>query len=337
MLKTQLFSPEACVPGTYKSKTHDFCLQNEHSDENLYQGIRESALDYFQSRGIGWHDGLFDVTGANYPSNHLCCSQSFCVNSLFPFISGPKRLKEILCSLGYAVKEVLPFDLDLPLGNGSLPFVAFEWIGLENYLRETNFGRVMADKERNRGKGTTSADFAIRFRRQDGSFQMVLGEWKYTESYDAKSIRFSRAGTDRLEIYGPALAAAGCHIKLPSGIKPDALFYDPFDQMMRLQLLAHAMECKKEMDADVVSVLHVGPKANAELMNKITSPKLAGLGRRIHEVWSGLIADGKFKAVCTEDFLRSVLDATSDADWKRYMQIRYDFTSSPTAIGGLHG
>ena len=40
------------------------------------------------------------------------------------------------------------------------------------------------------------------------------------------------------------------------------LFVEPFYQLMRQQLLAHAMERSGELDADTVRVLHVAPATN---------------------------------------------------------------------------
>jgi len=57
----------------------------------------------------------------------------------------------------------------------------------------------------------------------------------------------------------------------------NALFFDLFYQFMRLQLLAQEMELSREMDADVVSVLHICPKANREFRDRVTSPHLANI------------------------------------------------------------
>ena len=75
-IKAQLFSPQAQRPGLYNKTPRDFCLADEYSYENLYRGIRDSAITYFLIRGIPWHDGL---KAGHLPSNHLCCSQSCCV------------------------------------------------------------------------------------------------------------------------------------------------------------------------------------------------------------------------------------------------------------------
>ena len=239
-LKPELFSAEAQEPGTYKGKRYDFCLRDDRACENLYAGIRDDALSYFGERSIRWHDGSKDG-----PSNHLCCSQSFCVNFWFAFCDAPEPLAAVLRGLGYDAVQMLPFELDRIAGDDRSRYVSFEWIGARNYLRERAGGRVARDEERTRGQGFTSLDFAFRFRRSDGLIQIVAGEWKYTENYaNGNDIRISRYGTDRLDIYRPSLDAPGCQIAL-NGASKEALFFDPFDQLMRQQLLCSAMGARR--------------------------------------------------------------------------------------------
>ena len=77
--------------GTYNQIERPFCLPNELSGYNLHESIRKDAVDYFLLRRIPWHDGKpykdprsFEVINSGTPSNHVCCSQSQCVSSLFP-------------------------------------------------------------------------------------------------------------------------------------------------------------------------------------------------------------------------------------------------------------
>ena len=267
-LKSRLFSAEACEPGRYLGKPRDFCLRDDRSSENLHGSIRDEAIDYFSECNIPWHDGLTANRRKDRPSNHLCCSQSACGNFWFPYVRSPENLAEVLRGLEYDVAEVLPLELDAPLSDGARPYVAFEWIGKRNYLNETSGGRVAADDSRTRGANFTSVDFAIRFRQGDGSIHIIAGEWKYSENYaNDKNIRYAKSGTDRLEIYGPSLEMPGCQVAL-QGVTPEALFFDPFDQLMRQQLLASAMERETEMGAKIVSLLHVAPSGNTELMGR---------------------------------------------------------------------
>ena len=316
-LKPRLFSAAACKPGIYRKRERDFCLRNDRAKENLHASIRDDALRYFGERRIGWHYGI-----DNGPSNHLCCSQSCCVNFWFPFVDAPEHLALVLRGLGYEVAEMLPFELDR--SGDSCPYVAFEWIGKRNYLGEHVRGKVARDNERTRGANFTSLDFAFRFRRTDGGIQIVAGEWKYTEYYVVgRNKQISRNGTNRLEeIYRPALEDRVCQIRR-GRLAPEVLFFDPFDQLMRQQLLCSFMEGRREMKADIVSLLHVAPTANRELMARVTSPVLKACSADIHEIWGKLVKSGRFSGKSVEDLLPLVCRYAPDAEWADYMQLRY--------------
>ena len=253
---SQLFSADAArLQGKYSGRPRPFCLPEVHSAENLHESLRQSAIDYFDKRAIKWHDGI-RISGLSQeqPSNHLCCSQSFCVNSLFPFRSDKAATTALLKALGYAdVDEALPIVDDHGEGDG---YVAFEWIGRKNYLGEGRGGKPTPDEQRTRGANSTSADFLLRYRTLKNTSHVVVGEWKYTEMYSLNTnIRWSAGGTDRLATYGPHLGRSGLLQK--TGILSEALFFEPFYQLMRLQLLAFEMKRARELDADTVSVLHV--------------------------------------------------------------------------------
>lgn len=322
--KYDLFSEAACEPGLYKGKHRDFCLAASCAAENLLPGIRHEAITYFADRKIPWHDGI-----AGGPSNHLCCSQSAAVNTWFGFRNAPAALASALRGLGWPVAEMLPFVLDDLVAGSRVTtanpspsaYLAFEWIGARNYLLETSRGKVAADANRSRGKGFTSADFAFRFRRTDGKVQIVLGEWKYTELYaSGADKRYSDSGTDRAQIYRPHVAESQLRL---GDLDIADLMFDPFDQLMRLQLLASAMERAHEMEADIVSVLHVAPRANMQLATTITAPKLVGRGKTIHAAWAALVQPERFIGVYAETLLAAMLPFAPDANWVAGMVSRY--------------
>ena len=302
----------------YRRARRAFCLHEDYRTENLEAGIRDAALAYFEDRAINWHDGK-----ANGPSNHLCCSQSSCVNIWFPFVQAPKELRAVLCGLGYDVESMLPIESDLPLADGSHPFVAFEWVGERNYLGELRRGEVAPDDTRSRGAGFTSLDFCVRFRRPDGRIQLVAGEWKYTEHYPmGANLRYSRSNVDRLDrIYREHLVKPNCQVV--GDVPLESLFFDPFDQLMRQQLLCTAMESSREMEADMVSLLHIAPRANGKLMKRVTSKALEKVGSDIHAVWSTLTSPGRFKGVATEDLLPLVCANTPTSQTREYLTTRY--------------
>lgn len=217
---------------------------------------------------------------------------------------------------------MLPFEADRASAEDDPRYIAFDWIGERNYLCEHGGGEVAHDDERTRGAHFTSLDFAVRFRRSDGRIQIVAGEWKYTERYGRNNLRFSRRGTDRLAIYLPSLEDRHCQIS-PGPLPREALFFDPLDQLMRQQLLCSAMERCREANADIVSLLHVAPAANRQLMRGIPSPELRTLGSDIHEIWSKLAAPGRFLGIAFEHLLPLVCRHAPDPDWAEWMQPRY--------------
>jgi hypothetical protein len=218
-------------------------------------------------------------------------------------------------------KAVPVYEDDL-LPSGSAPYMAFEWIGSQDYLGE----QKRKGGRRTRGANFTSADFAFRFIRKDGRVQLVLGEWKYTEYYVSTDLgipvrkanylrTFDRAdgvfGPQRLDLY-------------------DSLFFDPFYQLMRLQLLAQEMETGglgREMDADVVSVLHICPTANREFREHVTSPRLKAMfpGKGTLDIWKDLLPEDRFLSISVEDLLEAIVQKgwSIDRDWVRYLGDRF--------------
>lgn len=332
-LKQQLYSTAACEPGNYGGRPTPICLRDDLASENLHASIRNESLRYFHDRSIPWHS-----------VGHLTSSQACCVNLVFPFLHHPDLLKCVLQKIGYQVEEVLPFEMDnlaamrdagWPLGRSSLGeeainphYIAFEWIGAKNYLGELKGRNVCGDTTRSRGEHFTSVDFAVRFRRPDRKMQIVLAEWKYSESYlNAKCTKVSKSGTNRLDrIYRRSLEMEDCQIHLPAGVDFDALFFDPFYQMMRHQLLSSAMEHAQEMDADIVSYLHIAPRTNKELVNEVTSPALKKHGDTIYEVWSSLVADQRFHNCFLEDFVQAATMNAPCAGWAEFVTHRYGAT-----------
>lgn len=292
----------------YEKRPRDFCLPQAYAEENLYPGIRRLALSYFAALDIKWHDGK------GYKcSNHLGSSMVSCVNFLFPFADKPEALGTLLRPIFPSLEQVLPME------NSGL-FWAFEWIGQRNYLGEINRGG-----KRTRGANFTSADAAVRFSDTSGRIQIALIEWKYGESYGRTSKAEGKSGARRQTIYRDFFEATDGPIdadRVPNYLD---LFYEPFYQMMRQQLLAHEMEKHHELGAEAVTVVHVCPKANADF-ERITSPNLLPLGDSATGVWKSLLRKPeRFIPVHTKDLFRSfdVGVFPELANWHDYMQERY--------------
>jgi hypothetical protein len=301
-------SNEARADGIYKGKPRSFCLPLEYAEQNLFSEIRHSAIRHFAKHSIKWHDGQ-----NGKPSNHLCSSQVCCINFLFPFADKPEVLAKVLQPVFPNIKMMLPIE--------SGQYVSFEWIGQENYLGE----KVTRNGKRSRGALFTSADAAVMFERTDGKRQMVLIEWKYTESYGGTSLKIAKSGTDRTEIY-KHLFLEHDNV-LDKDLLPSfgSLFYEPFYQFMRQQYLAHEMEKAHEMGADIVSVLHIAPAHNHDF-HKITSPELKKLGESAIDVWKKLVRyDRRFISVSVESLFGNLSEEhfPEIRTWLDYIHDRY--------------
>ncbi len=306
------FSKEARRPGPYGSypEPQRYCIPEAHQDENLFQGIRDEAVSYFDARKICWH---------GKGRNHLLSSQSFCVNFLFPFTKRPEALTELLRPIFRGIRAVLPME-----GN---ELVAFEWPGDEDYLKEWGW------KKAKRGEMVTTADAAVRIERADGGVQIVLIEWKYTERYREVSKADGESGGRRKACYRPLYEKADCPINkalLPSSTDAalEALLYEPFYQLFREQLLAREMEAHRDKGADKVSVLHVAPAQHAAFSETVTSPFLRRHfpGEPVTAIWTKLVrTPGRFLSTTTEDLFRQFpIDRFPDLwEWWKYMSQRY--------------
>jgi len=304
------FSKLAQVDGLYKGKTRPFCLPLDYAEENLFHEIRQTAPAYFNAYDIKWHDGK-----NGKPSNHLCDSQICCVNFLFPLAYKPRILAKVLHPIFPDLKEMFPIE------NGQ--YIVFEWIGLKNYLNE----KLSHNRKRTRGANFTSADAAVKFKRNDGKTQMILIEWKYTESYGKSFLRFAKSGTDRAKTYRPFYIQNDCPLNKNPLPCFDSLFYEPFYQLMRQQFLAHEMEKVNELDADMVSVLHIAPEKNIDF-HKITSPELSKLGDTAIDVWKRLVrVKDRFISISTESFFSIILaeHLPEIQKWSEYISRRYSW------------
>jgi len=307
------FSGNARADGFYKTKYRTFCLPREHAGENLLTEIRKPMMDYFAKNEIKWHDGQ-----AGKPSNHMCDSQVCCANFLFPFYDKPVALAALLRPYFPYLKKMLPIEDEY--------YVACEWIGEQDYLGEKKPGNV----KRTRGANYTSADAAVMFRRVDGKKQIVLIEWKYTESYYPTWLKIARSGTDRTVIYKKLYRKKDCPISKVLLHNFNYLFYEPFYQLMRQQFLANEMEKVNELGADIVSLLHISPAHNRDFL-RVTSPELRRQGNSPIEVWQKLvIKPDRFTGVHTEELFGKfhIIDFPDLKGWWQYITTRYPWVLS---------
>lgn len=266
--------PQAQVPAPYFSKDgrsggamYDFCLPADFASISLLPEVRVSAVALFEELGIPWHAGI-----AGGPSNHLLSSQVQCVNALGQMVNDPDRIVR-------AFGETLGTEEVMQIEPGG--YLTFEYIGDRDYFEES------PGAPRTRGARCTSVDAAFLHRTDCGVVELVLIEWKYTESYRRRSedlvkdeVRWSR--------YGSALMADDGPVR--SDLMPFSdLLDEPFYQLMRQQLLAYELEKDRALGAERVRVVHVLPAGNTAYQQSLHRPSQRSLGTTVGEVWRQLL------------------------------------------------
>ena len=139
-------------------------------------------------------------------------------------------------------------------------------------------------------------------RTDEGLVELVLLEWKYTESY---RLRRPDPAKDKIRWgrYGAALMA------LDGPVRGDLLAFsdlldEPFYQLMRQQLLAHALETDCAHGADKVRVGHVLPEANVAYQQSLHRGSQRALGSTVGQVWSRLLrTPDRFMSIDSSRFL----------------------------------
>ncbi|WP_343055446.1 PGN_0703 family putative restriction endonuclease [Azospirillum oleiclasticum] len=275
-------------------------LPKELRSENLFPEIREDALAYFAHHRIAWHQW----------SHHLLSSQACCLNFLMPFTTEPNALASLLRPLLGEV-EMLPLEDDRLPGRDAW-HVGFEWIGERDHLNEG----VGKDATRRRGANCTSADAAVKYRRlDDGSVGMLLIEWKYTETYGSPP-DLAKEPTRRKRYTGIAFVPDG-PVRSDAGLDLADLFWEPFYQFLRQQMLAHRMQAVREEGCDHVGVLHIAPGANTAF-KVVTAPALCHRGTDAVRVWGDLLVQpNAFRSVNTEK-LFGCFDVTQHPQFSRW-------------------
>lgn len=291
------FSVEGKQPGLFKAKAYDFLISEGLWKENIFSPIRDEAEEYFRSNGISWHR----------MRHHLLSSQICCLNFLMPLDREPKALAELLRGQ-FGEVEMLKIEGDR--------YVALEWIGSDrDYLNEARNGN------RTRGANCTSPDAAIKFR-VSGKTMIALIEWKYTERYGAAPR--NKAEETRLGRYSNLVFAPNRPLKPTTAFAISDLFFEPFYQLLRQQMLAFQLEKHKD-GCDEAIVIHISPQDN-RILHRVTSPKLRLLGNDVFDVWRSLLANPKkFIEVSVGPFFAPILREPSTGlnEWAAYIQRRY--------------
>ncbi len=279
--------------GVFFGKEREFVLLEP--ELNLWEGVREDAKEYFLKNKIPWWSGKDEPTG------HLLSSQVACVNHLYPVRTRKDCCDAILKNIDSDISQALNVD------NG---FIEFEKTGKKPLGKE---------KSIQRGANSTSIDALMLGQNQNEEKILVLIEWKYTESYYPTSILVSDSGTNRLDVYKELLENPDCPI-ITNDLQ--GLFYEPYYQLMRQNLLGWTMTNRKEYGTVDWIHIHIIPNENKELREKITSPNL--IGKTLEESWKNQLRHpDKYIVISPEEFLEPIKDLEDTSSVIKYLEARY--------------
>lgn len=281
--------------GIFKKFEREFVLKDPSL--NVFAGIRDDVVAYFNKYSIPFWDSGKEPTG------HLLSSQIACINHLFFLRQREDISTAILQGIDPDVKTALRVDEG---------FVEFEVIGEKNHLGE---------KGHTRGANSTSVDAVMLAELQNGKRKLFFIEWKYVEQYKhSPSKALGESGQTRLRIYSPLLKKPDSPLK---DTNLEGLYTEPFYQLMRQTLLANEMVKANEYGASDYLHLHVIPTENKEL--KEVNTALGKLeGSTLQDTWTTVLkSPHRYKAVDPKDFLEPVKNCLDTKTVINYLEQRY--------------
>lgn len=263
----------------------------------LYPAFVEPVEAYFAEHQIEWW-------GGKGPTGSPISSQISCINHLDP----ARTDREVARALA---KCVVPECTDVAEIDGG--FLAYEWIGEQNYLGERRWSPLT------RGKNVTSLDAVLVAIAPDESRILIAIEWKYTESYSSDSVAISRAGTNRVDTYRSLLERADSPI-VPGDLS--RLFFEPYYQLMRQTLLAWQMAEHGEHQVSDWRHVLVSTAANTALLGYSSAQGMSELEQR----WRSELRRPDRFSVLTPKELSPKLGSTEgdDGQWRAWLNQRYE-------------
>lgn len=299
--------------GKWRGKLYDHILPEEVWEINLWDGIREAAQLYFQTKKIAWHKD----------KHNMLSSQIMCLNIFFPLKQHLDVLKTWLSSEFSDVGNVV--DLD------------FEYIGPnnKNYFNE----------EGGRGQNRTSSDISIVWLDKANRKNMLLLEFKFNESSfgkcgqdknpNPKRCLFSRKiiASPKTQCYRAQVKRTYWDIILSdkSPFKKEyltATSYCPFRydfyQLMRNQLLAHCIKSDSQAGFHKVEFGVIYHADNNELLRM--SHPFDGK-RDPLKAWPSLLRNpDSFHVSTTQNFIHTIEISLPDTlnVWRKYIKERYE-------------
>ncbi|MEI6851269.1 MAG: hypothetical protein WCL06_00445 [Bacteroidota bacterium] len=269
---------------------------------NIWGGVRDDAISYFNRYNIPFWDSGVEPTG------HVLSSQIACINHLY-FI---RQRQDIATIILQEVDKDVKCALQMDNGVKDCGYVDFEVIGRKNYLKE---------KLHTRGANSTSVDAVMLAEMNNGLKKLFFIEWKYVEQYKSQPSKANGdSGKTRIETYRPLILAEDCPFEFKN---IDGLFTEPYYQLMRQTLLANEMTKAEEYGASLYQHLHIIPEENSDL-RKVNTANGKLPGTTLHETWTGLLKNPeKYKMVDPKDFIFPAKICNDTISWINYLEQRY--------------
>ena len=286
--------------GYFKGKQYPFILRD--GKNNLFEPIRDSAIQYFADNRISWW-------GGKKPSGHILSSQIACLNHLFSIRNNPKEVLDIINNVRNIFKIVLPLPCDKDNA-----FIAFEAVSKDDYLNEG---------DPHRGTNCTSVDALILAVDKNNDTWLIPIEWKYTESYydyPSADKSIGAKGDVRLRRYSKLIDSSK-QLKTLADYRGSIYYFEPFYQLMRQTLWAEQMIAHKDseiINADHYLHIHVIPKNDVDLLDK----KYRITKMNMENTWRSMITDqSKYVIIDPEDFMEPI--CASEPELWNYLSRRY--------------
>lgn len=253
-----------------KWETYPWILQHQDSLCNLYNGIRENALVYFEQNDIVWWRQNED---RYFPTGHLLSSQNHCLNHLFSIHRDKNAVLAIIKALCPRVKDVLPSPIDnnVEIKEGKVhrfnSYITFEFT-CDNH-------NLLNESGKKRGEKCTSVDALVYAVDNDDKKVLMPIEWKYTEAYE--KTKDNRAFPNSVKRYVNLANMESSNLEQwILDYEWDPLYEFARQELLMEQIIAKHPLCgfgykKKALEADDFVHIIVRPNDNVEIKKDITA------------------------------------------------------------------
>ncbi len=300
--------------GAWRRRRYSHILPKRMWNLNLWEGLREEAEHYFQDNEIAWHD----------QKHNLLSSQIMCVNIFFPLRQHVDILKIWLAHHFNELEDVKKLDFE------------YTGPGNKNYFKE--LGR--------RGQNRTSSDLSIIWQDKEKRKNMLLLEFKFTESDfgqcskqdnpDPKRCLSSKdiVSSHKTQCYRSQVERPYWDMILSSDspFRKESLttesycpFHYDFYQLMRNQLLAYCIQSDPAEDFNKVE-FGVIYNSDNEVLTRMSRP--FGGEYNPLKAWPRnlLKSPDTFHVFTVQEFFNTIEPKLQDnfKNWRAYLKQRYN-------------